>query len=178
MGVISKIQPLMMTPIFAISIASTVIISKVHQGPDQSSIKTHILTAITLMAIWQCSIAILFFIFKEDISELMLGGNADWQATFNLYLTLIPITVIGRGSIYLLSQILPAMSMPKFALAIDLFYAGVLHTMCYMVGYYFMNFSYSIYCLMTLNIIGMGIFTGVVKRCNFFSSIPARELTI
>lgn len=163
MGVIAKVQPLLMTPIFAIGIATSVAVSKYFQQNDRITIKQYLHTAVFLMVVWQAGIAVVLYMIREPFAEFMLPHTPQAVGLLQYFILLIPTTVIGRGLIFLLSQTLPAMNLAPKALVIDFIFALCLHTLCYLIGYWMGNFEVAIVLLATLNIIGVGIFV-VVSR--------------
>lgn len=164
MGVISKIQPLIMIPIFSISIAVSVWVSKAFQESNFVNIKNFITLSVKLILIWQFFIAILIIIFRENLAKLMLSHSQEGILLLELFLILIPLTVVGRGLIFLLSQTLPAMGRAQYALRLDSIYALILHTLCYFTAYLFGDFTIAIYLLMLMNIIGVLIFYYVTQH--------------
>ncbi|NOL48846.1 MATE family efflux transporter [Pelistega europaea] len=163
MGVIAKVQPLLMTPIFAIGIATSVAVSKYFQQNDRTTIKQYLHTAVFLMVVWQAGIAVVLYIIREPFAEFMLPHTPQAVGLLQYFLLLIPTTVIGRGLIFLLSQTLPAMNLAPNALIIDFIFALCLHTLCYLIGYWMGDFEVTIVSLAILNVIGVSIFV-VVSR--------------
>ncbi|WP_176752447.1 MATE family efflux transporter [Pelistega sp. MC2] len=164
MGIISKIQPLIMTPSFAISIAASVAISKSFQNRKILEIKKYFYMAVCLIIAWQSAFAIILLLGKDTFSIIISSYNTKAIELLSFFLWTIPITVAGRGMMFLLSQTLPALNKGRQSLFIDFAYIICLHTACYLVGFLFQDFLIVIILLSIFNIIGAVIFVVVMNK--------------
>lgn len=154
MGVISKLQPLIMIPVWGLSAVTTVLLSKAFVQQQQGQVGMIFKSGYGLVLVWQTVVALPFIVFALPVARFMLGGYEDALPFVVTYLMIIPITVFGRGMLYLAVHGLPAIERARTAMAIDAVYVLLLHTGCYWVGYLFNDFNLALLMLLALNLLG------------------------
>lgn len=164
MGVISKLQPLMMIPIWGISAVTTVFLSRAFANYQYNQIRPIFTSGFTLILVWQTVVALPFIIFSYPIANFMLDGYVEAVPYVVLYLMIIPISVFGRGMLYLTVHGLPAIEKAKTAMTVDSVYVLILHTGCYGIGYLLNDFNLSLKMLLVLNLTGAACAIFIVKR--------------
>ncbi|KAA6175713.1 MATE family efflux transporter [Pseudomonas marginalis] len=175
MGVISKLQPLIMIPVWGVSAVTTVLLSKAFVQQRHSQVGKIFKSGYALVLMWQTIVALPFIVFARPVASFMLGGYEEALPFVVTYLMIIPITVFGRGMLYLAVHGLPAIERARTAMAIDAMYVLVLHTGCYWVGYLFNDFNMALLMLLALNLLGGVLAVWVAKRARRALSMPKTQ---
>ncbi|WP_141562836.1 MATE family efflux transporter [Pseudomonas sp. ICMP 8385] len=176
MGVISKLQPLIMIPVWGVSAVTTVLLSKAFVQQRHDQVGMIFKSGYVLVLMWQTVVALPFIVFAQPVARFMLGGYDDALPFVVTYLMIIPITVFGRGMLYLAVHGLPAIERARTAMAVDALYVLVLHTGCYWLGYLFNDFNLALLMLLALNLLGGVLAVWVSQRARRTQQWPLETI--
>lgn len=116
-GVGVKIQFFILIPILALSAAVSPIVGQASGAKNQARIDETLKASLKFSFLWILAIAIPIFIFKENIVSEFIPDLKDFSFT-NLFLTIIPISLIGYAAVIINCAALNAFGKAKQSLFI------------------------------------------------------------